>query len=237
MPRLPIVAAILVLLVPAIAPAQKAFEGTVTYRITAGPQSAEVRLVSHGRRLRTETAIPGMPEASSVQIQDAEKKQTVTLMPSRKAYTVSKWTDTEAAARELRTMTGASGSTARPPNITRTGQRATIAGHSCEVVVMGKAQDVEMCIAAEPGPFLFGMEGGGFAVPAEYAGLAADFRDGALLLRLRGKQRGQWEEQMVATAIEPGRVPDSAFDVPAGYQVIQVPSLGGLKLKLPGRKP
>ncbi|MFN8582335.1 MAG: hypothetical protein U0163_15345, partial [Gemmatimonadaceae bacterium] len=88
-----------------------------------------------------------------------------------------------------------------------------------------------------PGPFLYGMQGGAFSVPAGLSSLYDTYKDGMLMLRMRGKRKGEWQEQLVATRVQAGGVAHDAFAVPTGYSEMKMPSLGDFKLKLPGRKP
>ena len=215
------------LLVPTALPAQRAFEGTITYRITAEGATMEVTQMTKGSKVRTEMEMPGMPGPMYV-LMDTEREVMQTVLPSMGMYmemNLKQIADQVPMTPEMReTMNQA-------PKIERLGTSDEIAGITCQNYRFTQGdQETEGCIATGMGFFMGGAGGGAPGQGSPFAGmgvdfskLMAEFKDGMMPLRMRLKQNGNWSTVMEATAVERKSLDDSLFQVPSGLRKMNMP--------------
>jgi hypothetical protein len=110
----------------------------------------------------------------------------------------------------------------RPPEITKTGRRETVAGHTCEhYLVKSESQTMDVCLATDMPAMV--MPGGGMGRGGASAAWA----------RALGKQpgfplkvtvQGASEAMLEVTSIEPKTLDPALFAPPADYQRMQMPA-------------
>lgn len=209
------------------------FEGKVTLAITAGKGQAQVLDYSiKDSALRIDLTAEGQSFAS---IMDLQKMEMIMLMPQQQMYMVMPIKDKVEKAMDKAFENDAS--------IEKTGRTETILGYKCdEYIAKDRDTITEIWVAEGLGSFMglgSGESGGGGG------GL------GGLLGG--GKKRGAgWEEKfkgkpgfplrvvsreikkqretfkMEATKIQPGSLPASLFQAPAGWQKFSMPSMGDM---------
>jgi len=119
-----------------------------------------------------------------------------------------------------------------PPKITRTGRHETIAGKDCEHVLIEPAngKPLDMCGASGMG-FFAGPGGGpmgrgrGPGIPG-VAEMMKEFRNGFFPLKIETIDGTTRTTMLLVTNIEPQSVPESTFQVPAGYT--EMPGMPGM---------
>jgi hypothetical protein len=213
--------------------AQKQFEGMAVYRTSTGGRSAEITYYSKGTKLRQEISAGGTQAAT---ITDYTQGKSITLIPAQKKYMVMDYKAMGKALKPLADKLGEKdpGKPAKAvlPKFTPTGQRETVAGHSCEHFRM-KGDDstvVDFCVARDLGFFMFGGASLGVATP-EYAVLANEFKDGFFPLKISVQKGAATRGTFEAVRIERKVMPAAMFEIPAGYTALAIPSIPGL----PGR--
>jgi len=224
------------LLAASLCSAADAFEGKVSLAMSAGkgkPQTLNYSIRKDALRMDIEA-----DGKSFSTIMDMKKLEMMMLMPEQKMYMVMPMKQTLEKAAAM--------SEAKDPDITKTGRTETILGYKCdEYVTKDKNSTTEIWVAEGLGAFMgLGENGGGGGMGAMFGG---------------GKKKGAsgWEEKfkgkpgfplrvisrdnksketfrMEATKIEPGSLPASLFQPPAGWEKFQMPSMGGLLKGLGG---
>ena len=200
---------------PAAAAAQPAFEGVVTMRMQVehAPQPMTMRYLIRQGRMRSETEMGGMQMATIV---DPAKQEAYVLMPGQRSYMVM---SLDAAAAQGAAASGP------VPEVTRTGRTETVAGHTCEhVLVKVEAQTIDMCLATDmPALVMPGARMG----PGARAGQAAWQRalGGTQLgFPLKVTSVGGTASTLEVTSIERKALDASLFEVPADFQRMQLPA-------------
>jgi hypothetical protein len=215
------------LLAPAALPAQRAFEGTVTYRMTAQGTSMTMTQMTKGSKVRTEMEMPGMPGPMYV-LMDMDTEVMQTVMPSMGMYmemSLKQIADQVAMTPEMRESMN------QTPEIERLGTSDEIAGIPCQNYRFTQGgQEMEGCIATGMGFFMGGAGGGppGQGGPlggmgVDFSKLMAEFKDGMMPLRMRLKQDGTWSTVMEATAVERKSLDASLFVLPSGLRKMNMP--------------
>lgn len=201
-------AAVATLALPSTTMAQGAFEGVVTFQVTAGTGGEQTMQYSvKGNKVRMDVTAGGM---SMFTLYDGATKTVDMVMPMRQMY-MERAVDNEQAMAD---------SAAAKAKIDWTGKKETIAGRECEHanVTDGQGQTSDVCLAKGMGPFMRmnggmgrgrGMGGGGWE---GHIGQA---------FPLKVIRNGQVE--MLATKIEEKPLDDSIFRIPDGYQKMQMP--------------
>lgn len=214
-------------LAPTALPAQRAFEGTVTYRMTAEGMTMTMTQMTKGSKVRTEMEMPGMPGPMFV-LMDMEKELMQTVMPSMGMYmemNLKQITDQIEMTPEMRESMG------QTPEIERLGTSDEIAGIPCQNYRISQGEhQMEGCIATGMGFFMGGAGGGPAAQGGPLAGLgvdfsklAAEFTGGMMPLRIRMQENGAWSTVMEATAVERKSLDDSLFVLPSGLRKMTMP--------------
>lgn len=220
-----ILAAALVASSSSAAFAQAGFEGVIAYEMTAAGSTMNVEQTVKGTQIRQEMEGPMGPMIS---IMDISTMDMTMIIPAQKMYmkmnTAQMMEQLQAAQQEHGTAQP------DPEDLKATGQRETIAGHSCEhYTYTSETGDMDICIATGLGfmPFAtpssgMGNRGGGLGAFSDVAKWRARFGDGFIPLAMRFTDKGT-TITMRATRVEPGSVPASAFAIPGGYTEMRMP--------------
>ncbi len=216
------------LLTATLAHAAGAFEGKVSLAISAGKgQSQQLDYSIRDTAMRIDMTAEGQTFSS---IMDMKKLEMMILMPSEKMYMVMALKDTvEKAAKQAK---------GKEPDIEKTGRTETILGYKCdEYVTKDKKTTTEIWIAEGLGTFM-GMgnnSGGGMGGMFGGKKKAADSweekfkgKPGFPLRVVSRDAKNKETFRMEATKIEPGSLPASLFQPPAGWQKFQMPSMGDM---------
>ncbi len=203
------------------------FEGKVTLALSTGKGQTQVLDYSiKSNAVRIDLQAEGQAFAS---IMDLEKMEMTLLMPEQQMYMVMPIKDKVEKAMDKAFENDAT--------IEKTGRTETILGYKCdEYLAKDREAVTEIWVAEGLGSFM-GLGSGGNPMGGMMGG---------------GKKRGTgWEEKfkgkpgfplrvisrdkknretfkMEATKIEPGTLPASLFQAPAGWQKFQMPDMGGL---------
>jgi hypothetical protein len=216
------------LLTATLAHAAGAFEGKVSLAISAGKnESQQIDYSIKDTSMRIDVAAEGQTISS---IMDMKKMEMMILMPSEKMYMVVALKDTvEKAAKKTQ---------GKEPDIEKTGRTDTILGYKCEeYVTKDKKNTTEIWIAEGLGTFMGlgnnsggGMGGmfGGKKKAAEGWEEKFKGKPGFPLRVVTRDGKNKEISRMEATKIEPGSLPASLFQPPAGWQKFQMPSMGDM---------
>lgn len=218
------------LLAPTSLPAQRAFEGSITYRMTADGVTMQMTMMTKGSKVRTEMEMPGMP-GPMFMLMDTEREIMQTVMPSMGMYMEM---DMKQVADQMQITPEMREKMNQAPRIEALGTSDQIAGITCQNYRFTQGEEeMEGCIATGMGVFMGGASGGppGQGGPlaglgVDFSKLTAEFKDGMMPLRMRLKQNGTWSTFMEATAVERKSLDDSLFTVPSGLRKMNMP--GGL---------
>lgn len=224
--------------------AQAVFQGMIVNKITTNGQSFETTITTNGVRTRTETAMAGQ---SFISITDMEAGKSYTLMPAQKKYMVVDMKAMMEMATQMGAAMGdknkknpeATPDLSKLPKITATGQKETVAGHSCEhyTMQMDDGSTLDLCLAKGMGlgsKSVLGMAGGAsspyakmLAANPAWKQFADEFKD-AFPLKVTMSQGGTVRMASEVTKIERGSVPASAFAIPSDYTELKMPGGFGL---------
>lgn len=202
-------------LVPAAASAQATFEGKVSYSMQMGEMAMELTTYAKGDHVRQE--ISGSPIGQVISLVDAKKQEVTMIMPAQQAYMTM----------DMGTVMSMAGQQQNDENVDvkRTGEKETVAGHTCEnVLVSSKQGEIRICVASDLGFFFMGTSSGGGRMGGPTPGLNPElekkfrdlFKDGFFPLKVTTNADGQ-SVTMTATSVERTSVSDDMFVVPAGY--------------------
>jgi hypothetical protein len=161
-------------------------------------------------------------------IMDLKKLEMIMLMEEQKTYMVMPMKQTIEKA--------VANAEIKDPDIEKTGRTETILGYKCdEYITKDKKTTTEVWIAHGLGAFMGMGEGGGGGM----GGMFGKKKAGGWEEKFKGKPgfplrvisrdaKSKETFRMEATKIEPGALPASLFQPPAGWQKFQMPDLGGL---------
>ena len=210
-----------VLLAPALFAAD-AFEGKVSLALTTGKgRTQNINYSMKGSSMRIDMEA-GKGESFG-SIMNMEKHEMLVIMNAQKMYMTMPLQAAEAKIRESVDQHTA--------NAEKTGKTDTILGYKCEQWLFhDKDRTSEAWVAEGLGTFMGlgggGPMGGGRKPSAWEAGLKGH---GGFPLRVIERDgSGKEVSRMEATKIEPGPLPASLFEPPAGFQKFEMPNLGGL---------
>lgn len=217
------------LLAASLCSAADAFEGKVTLAMTAGKDKTQT--INYSIRqdaLRIDMTADGHNFAS---IMDLKKLEMIMLMPEQKMYMVMPMKQTIEKAVEKAEI--------KDPDIQKTGRTETILGYKCdEYVTKDKKTTTEIWLAEGLGAFMgLGDNSGGGGMGGMFGGgksKAATWEEkfkgkpGFPLRVVTRDAKTKETFRMEATKIEPGALPASLFQPPAGWEKFQMPSMGGL---------
>lgn len=225
------------LLAVTVCHAADAFEGKVSLAINAKGHAQNLDYSMKGQALRIDMTAEGQSFAS---IMDLAKQEMLVVMPEQKMYMI------------LPIKKPIEKAMAEHPqgdqNVEKTGRTDTILGYKCDEYVSTDKDGTktEVWVAEGLGSFMGlgngggnpmgGMFGGGGKKPAP-SGWEEKFKGKAgFPLRVVSRNaKGAETFRMEATKIEPGSLPASLFQPPAGYQKFQMPDFGGMMKGLPGQ--
>lgn len=216
------------LLTASLSSAADAFEGKVSLAMSAGkekPQTLNYSMRQDAMRMDM-TAEGGK---SFAMIMDLKKLEMIMLMEEQKTYMVMPMKQTIEKA--------VANAEIKDPDIQKTGRTETILGYKCdEYITKDKKTTTEVWIAHGLGAFMgMGENGGGgmgglFGGKKKTDGWQEKFKGkpGFPLRVISRDAKNKETFRMEATKIEPGALPASLFQPPAGWQKFQMPDLGGL---------
>lgn len=217
-----------ILLTATVTTGLAAFEGKVALNITAGKDKSQALEYSiKDTSIRIDMTAEGQSFAS---IMDMKKMEMLMLMPSEQMYMVMPMRDTvEKAAKNM---------DGKEPDVEKTGRTETILGYKCEEYISrDKNSTTEIWIAEGLGAFMGLGESGGGPMGGMLGGKKKASRGweekfkGKPGFPLRVVSRdGKSKEtfRMEATKVEPGSLPASLFQPPAGWQKFQMPNMGDM---------
>ncbi len=203
--------------------AAESFQGVVHYAVHSGDRSGatDVGYMTDGSTLRFDVAAQGM---NVYALLDLRSGIMTSVMPAQKMY----------MSMNLGAERGGEGPapSGPAPRIERTGRTETIAGHTCEHVVITPADGtpIDICGARDLGNFLSldrvaGAPGGaGLAIPQGWEQVAATFEGGFFPLKIERIDGGKRETLIEATRVERKQLDPALFTVPPGFREMD---LGG----------
>jgi hypothetical protein len=194
--------------------AAQSFEGTVTMNITS--DNGAVRPISYmlkGGKIRFDAVGTGPAGPMSVII-DPASQHMMMIITSRKMYMETDFGGAVAAAQQQ--------AAGKNPSITRTGKMETIAGYSCEHVMVtdDDGTSVDTCISSELGGFRMPTASNPMA-PQREAGWLTQLGSGKFPLKV---QKGG-KTVMEVTAIEKKSLDAALFAAPDGFQSFSMPGM------------
>lgn len=201
-----------------------AFEGRVTLAISGGKgRTMPITYSMKGTLVRMDIEAEGHAMASIINL---GKKEMLMLMPGQQMYMVMPMQDAVGNA--------VNDAELKQHNIEKTGRTDTILGYKCEEYVSkDRSTTTEIWIAEGLGTFM-GLGGGnpmmGGGRGRSSAGWEKAFKGkpGFPMRVVTRDAKSAETFKMEVTKIEPGAVPDSQFQPPAGFQKFPMPGLGGL---------
>lgn len=204
------------------------FEGKVTLAMNMGKGQSQVLDYSiKDTAIRIDLSAEGHAFAS---IMDLKKMEMLMLMPDQKMYMVMPIKDKVEKAMDQ--------AFEKDTSITKTGRTDTILGYKCdEYVSKDRDTTTEIWIAEGLGSFMgLGSSGGGMGdmfgggAKKKAAGWEEKFKGkpGFPLRVISRDARSRETFKMEATKIEPGSLPASLFQAPAGWQKFAIPGMDGL---------
>jgi hypothetical protein len=206
------------------------FEGKVTLGMKSGKEKeAVIKYMMKGQRMRMEPEVEGAQ--GMAMIFDVQKGEMMTLMPEQKMYMVISLKGAmEKAAKNA--------ANDKMPELVKTGRTDKILGYNVEEYTFtDRGNTTEMWVTDQLGTYMGASSGGGGGgMMGRGKGGAAQTwenllkgRDGFFPLRVVTRDKKEKETfRMEAKEVQPGKVADSMFEPPAGYQKFAMPNLGGL---------
>jgi hypothetical protein len=204
-----------------------AFEGKVHFETTTGRNKQQMVYTLKGDKARFD-----MPDAQGAAgILDLTTQEMLMLMPEQKMYMVM---SLQGAVESAQKHGGGSDVT-----IEDTGETETILGRKTKKYKVSDRNTTTFVWAAEGMGTFMGQMGGGNPMRGKAAQMPAWQRElgnkGFFPLRVVGQdRRGRETHRMEATKIEEVTPPDSAFQVPEGYQRFDMGSM--MRGLIPGSK-
>lgn len=210
-----------VMLAPALLAAES-FEDRVTLALTTGKGPAQViNYALKGASMRIDMeAGKGEGFAS---IMNFDRRELLVIMTEQRMYMTMPLQGLEAKAQEAVAQNTAT--------IEKTGNTETILGYACEQwLIKDKGTTSEAWVATELGNFM-GLGGGnpmGGARKMSAWEKELKGKGGFPLRVIERNASGKEVSRLEATKIEPGPLPASQFEPPAGFQKFEMPNFGGL---------
>ncbi|MGH7128060.1 MAG: DUF4412 domain-containing protein [Planctomycetaceae bacterium] len=199
---------------------QKTFEGVITYDMSTAGQSMQIKQMAKGSMIRQEMEGPA---GSMISLMDTGDATVTMIMPSQKIYMTM---DVDAMMQQAPEPQPEQPD---PAEFKATGEKETIAGHSCEHhTYTSEDSAVDMCVATGLGflpfrsPGTMGNRGGGMGGMDRMEEWRKRFPDGFVPLSVDVTAQGS-NMTMRATAVEPKTLSDDLFEVPAGYTKMSTP--------------
>jgi uncharacterized protein DUF4412 len=203
------------------------FEGVVVMKSQSGTEKMPIvqdeTYYMKGTHLRIESSsnLSGLIHSKTAMIEDFDSGKIIALYPDRKQYMVMNLGEFAGAA-----DTENSGNT-----LTRTGQKETIAGYTCEdyhLVITGEnAETVDICVAKGLGNYMSGFAK--FFNARTRAKLEANpawkgfFEGGMFPLRQKIVSPDGTTQEHVVTSIERKKLDDALFTMPSGFTEMKEP--------------
>jgi hypothetical protein len=190
------------------------FEGGLVMHTTTPHGANDMLFITKGGKLRVDVPVPDGRTAHTI-FDPATKKLTILM-------------DSQQIAMEMPLPPPPPGDAPKPATITRTGKHETVAGYDCEdweIVTQGGAGNhVSTCVTQGLAFFDFSAMAG----PTGGHSWADELRDdNAFPLRsVEVDPAGKEISRMEVTKVAKRPVDDTAFTVPPGFHVMQVPNAG-----------
>lgn len=201
----------------AVAPAaaQKPFEGTIVYDVTAGDKQMQMTVTTRGTKVRRDLSTPDAPEVSrgNYQMIDFKTGDATMVFPAMKRYMVMRVGGLRDAASEAQTDAAA--------DVESTGRVETIAGTRCTVFTMKSVPGGEWCITssgAKNDAELAGLMNESPAAGGAMPGLLRGFLHGTVVLRARMIDRNGDVMTMLAKKIDRTSPASALFQLPSDFQ-------------------
>lgn len=207
-----------------------AFEGKVSLALTSGKGKGQAQVLDYsikGSAVRIDMSADGQSFAS---IMDLQKMEMLMLMPSEQMYMVMPIKEKMEQAMDKAFENDAT--------VQKTGRTETILGYKCaEYVAKDRDTTTEIWVAEGLGSFMgLGNGGGGGAMGGMMGGKK---KSGGWEEKFKGKPgfplrvvshdaKSRETFRMEATKVEPGNLPASLFQAPAGWQKFQMPNMGDM---------
>ena len=212
-------AVVVILCAVAPAAAQKPFEGTIVYDVTAGDKQMQMTVTTRGTKVRRDVAMPDAPEVSrgNYQMIDFKTGDATMVFPAMKRYMVMRVGGLRDAA---------SAAQADPTDVEATGRVETIAGSRCTVFTMKSAPGGEWCITssgAKNDDELAGLMNESPASGGAMPGLLRGFLHGTVVLRARMIDRNGGVMTMLAKKIDRTTPVATLFQLPSDFQEMKNP--------------
>ncbi|MEX2044807.1 MAG: DUF4412 domain-containing protein [Opitutus sp.] len=200
-------------LAPAVLSAAVPFEGRVSFRMTSGGKTQDIRYAIKGERIRIE--MPGQAGMGGM-IMDTSKKEMIMLMDEQRMYMAMAMPDT---------APGTGRETGEAPTLEKTGETEQILGHTAEKFISThQGTKTEMWLAEGLGTYAAFSDqnpGGGrkSGVQIPQGWMKAIAGKPLFPLRVVGRDKaGRESFRMETTALDRQPLPDSLFTPPADYQ-------------------
>lgn len=209
-------------------PLSGSFEGTISVHVAgkkaeSGPVDFDCTLKKDSLRIEVPKAVLAKDEKLGTRawavFRASDKKGFFAMETSKMAYTV----DFDAAGDELKKAVPHAGAPGMAPSkaaVKRTGKKDTVAGIACDEWEVTEGNDRALvCMAEESASWL---KVPTKALPDDLA-LTAELLDGKHFpLRVVAFEKGAESGRIEVTKIEKKSIPDADFQVPQGYQQIDV---------------
>lgn len=221
------------------------FEGSVHMQLSSGKKSDGVQDMDYrlkGNLVRIDMQLKdksGKPDGAAPGIiMDSVKQEVIILMPEEKMYMVSSLKEAAAQADAGKRSGG------KTPEVTmvKTGETEKILGYNCEKYIMKSDKLItNMWLTGELGGFM-SLGSGASGMGGRRAGQQAQAWEKALAgknlfpMRVVGASLdGKENFRMEVTAVEKKSMPASDFTVPAGWEKLDMGSMGSMmKGMIPG---
>jgi hypothetical protein len=204
--------------------AQNTFEGVIEFKFEGRDSSAMVQ-TSKGNMVRIDGMGGGAMKVSM--ILDTKSNTMTMVMYDRKMYMVN----------PIPSLDSALNASKQKISISKTGETQTVAGVSCDIYKGtttkedGKVEEGQACLAKGVG-FVFFSSMMGRGRGAAQGSMAEAFRELAAkdlhMLKAWSMKDGKMVPVLEAVKIEPKSVPNSTFEVPAGFVKMDMPSGMGM---------
>lgn len=202
---------------------QRAFEGVITYQMTAEGQNATMKTMSRGAVTRMEMQAQGMP-GEIVMLMNGEAQVMQVIMASMGMYMEM---DLKQAAQMA---PQGQGQMPEGFSMEKAGSDE-VAGIRCENYRFRQRgqPDTEACIATGMGYWMGGMSaprntrGPMPSMGPDFSAYMKEFQDGMVPLRVRVQEGSAWKTVLEATAVERKALDEDLFKVPTGLRKMSMP--------------
>ena len=210
---------------PAYVLAQKTFEGVVHYKIdTQGNGPNSFTYYAKDKKARIEMQMPSQsPMGNAAFIIDGDSKSMITLIPQMKMYMQMSMPDAD---------TTDYGDVSDEQKPVKVGDSETILGHKCDHWRINDedGSTVDLWNAKDFGNFMMAGNMGGMPGGRKQPEWMKDFMSQGFfpLKVIVTNKNGNKEMTMEATKVEEKTLSSSLFEVPSGYNKMNMPNMGNM---------